>query len=65
VQRGVALHGSDREGFWAAGARLAAKGAPPVELADAMNAFTMDKLGIRAVWSYDRYYERLGYHRVG
>lgn len=65
VQRGIALHGSDREAFWAAAARLAAKGAPPVELADAMNAVAMDRLGIRAIWSYDRDYERLGYGRVG
>lgn len=65
VQRGVALHGSDRESFWAAAARLAARGAPPVELADAMNAVVMDRIGIRTIWSYDRDYERLGYERVG
>lgn len=65
VGRGVALHGSDREAFWCAVSRLAGRGAKDVELADAMNAVTMDGLGIRAIWSYDRDYERLGYERVG
>lgn len=65
VQRGIVLHGSDREAFWAAAARLAAKGAPRAELADAMNAVAMDRAGIRTIWSYDRDYERLGYERVG
>ncbi|HEV8361567.1 MAG TPA: hypothetical protein VGR28_14045 [Candidatus Thermoplasmatota archaeon] len=65
VQRGVGLHGTDREILWAAAARLATRKAAAVELADAMNAVVMDRLGIRSIWSYDREYERMGYERVG
>lgn len=64
VERGVVLHGVERETFWAAAARLGLAAAG-VELADALIAVLMDRVGIRHVWSYDDDFEALGYPRVG
>lgn len=65
IQRGVLLHETSREAFWAAAARRGKETTEEIELAVLLAAVLMDEIGITTVWSYDRAFEALGYERVG